>query len=72
MIHTMPTLGIDTGGTTILIEGFGFYPQEQMTLHWGGASIPASALEAWFPGPGLRCPTTLPSWDGIVAQHLAM
>lgn len=47
VIHTMPTLGIDTGGATILIDGFGFYPQEQMTLHWGGTSIPASALGAW-------------------------
>ena len=47
VIHSMPTLGIDTGGTSILIEGFGFYPRDQLTLHWGATSVPASGLAAY-------------------------
>ncbi|MDE0903193.1 MAG: malectin domain-containing carbohydrate-binding protein [Planctomycetota bacterium] len=47
VIHSMPSLGLDTGGTSILIEGFGFYPQDQLTLHWGSTSVPASSLAAY-------------------------
>lgn len=47
VIHDMPTLGIDSGGTMILIEGFGFYPRAQMVLHWGSQTYTHSALASW-------------------------
>ena len=35
VIHDMPTIGNDIGGNLITISGFGFYPETQVTVHWG-------------------------------------
>ncbi|MEM7309398.1 MAG: IPT/TIG domain-containing protein [Planctomycetota bacterium] len=36
IINTMPTLGTSLGGNQISIEGLGFFPYDQVVVHWGG------------------------------------
>jgi glucose/arabinose dehydrogenase/N-acetylneuraminic acid mutarotase len=47
VIHSMPTLGVETGGNAILIDGFGYYPRSQLILHWGLLQVPGDQLDAW-------------------------
>ncbi|TDJ70258.1 MAG: hypothetical protein E2O39_10265 [Planctomycetota bacterium] len=35
VIHAMPTAGSELGGDLITIQGFGFYPEDQVTVKWG-------------------------------------
>jgi glucose/arabinose dehydrogenase/N-acetylneuraminic acid mutarotase len=35
LIHALPTSGIETGGNRIILEGFGFYPESEVIVHWG-------------------------------------
>lgn len=35
LIHNMPTSGIESGGNQIILEGFGFYPENEVIVHWG-------------------------------------
>ena len=39
VINTAPTEGIDLGGNTIEITGLGFFPEDQVVVHWGGQDI---------------------------------
>ncbi len=36
VINSMPTVGTSLGGNDIGIEGLGFFPLDQVTVHWGG------------------------------------
>lgn len=35
LIYDMSTAGIDSGGNQVIIEGFGFYPEDAVIVHWG-------------------------------------
>ncbi len=39
VINTMPTEGITLGGNRIVMEGFGFFPDNDVTVHWGATDL---------------------------------
>ncbi len=39
VLNEMPTLGIDSGGNMITIEGLGFFPSSGVTVHWGATDF---------------------------------
>ncbi len=39
VINSMPGAGITLGGDEVIITGFGFFPSNQVTVHWGGIDI---------------------------------
>lgn len=39
VINSAPTEGIETGGNQIDIKGLGFFPTDQVVVHWGGLPI---------------------------------
>ena len=49
VIHTMPTQGIDLGGNAIVIEGFGFFPEAQVTVNWGATSFTSNQFVDYSP-----------------------
>jgi len=49
VIHTMPTQGFDLGGTAVVIQGFGFFPQAGVTVNWGASSIPSTQFVEYSP-----------------------
>jgi hypothetical protein len=44
VINSMPSSGLGVGGATIAIEGMGFVPTDQVTVHWGSTDIAGSDL----------------------------
>ncbi|MCB0309966.1 MAG: IPT/TIG domain-containing protein [Bdellovibrionales bacterium] len=44
-INTMPSSGYDGGGEVIRIKGFGFFPENQVVLHWGDSVFGSEDLE---------------------------
>ncbi len=44
VINAMPTSGLDVGGAVIDITGLGFFPSNQVTVHWGGQNLSGGAL----------------------------
>lgn len=36
IINSMPSLGNDSGGNLVSIAGIGFFPDDSVTVHWGG------------------------------------
>jgi len=64
VIHSMPGAGIEAGGTRLTVEGFGFVPEDQVTLHWGATSFPAASLLGVLPG---SLTLITPSGTGIVS-----
>jgi N-acetylneuraminic acid mutarotase/glucose/arabinose dehydrogenase len=57
VINEMPTAGITLGGNDIVIKGFGFFPSDQTTVHWGNEDLllrdfqAISATEIRFDSP---------------------
>ena len=47
VIHKMPTVGTELGGNLIKIEGFGFYPKAQVTVHWGATDFTLVDFLSW-------------------------
>ena len=47
VIHEMPTLGTELGGNLITIDGFGFYPKDQVVVHWGDTDILSNQFGSW-------------------------
>ncbi|RKY22195.1 MAG: hypothetical protein DRQ55_01820 [Planctomycetota bacterium] len=47
MINAMTAQGSTLGGDSIVIEGFGFFPQDQLTLHWGAAELTELDFSSW-------------------------
>lgn len=39
VINSMPTEGSNLGGNAIVIAGFGFFPFDQVTVHWGSQTL---------------------------------
>jgi N-acetylneuraminic acid mutarotase len=39
VINDLPTEGSSLGGNEITIEGYGFFPSDQVTVHWGGTDL---------------------------------
>lgn len=46
-INSMPSEGINLGGNQVLIRGFGFFPQDQVVLHWGNQDLTEADFVAW-------------------------
>ncbi len=44
VINSMPSSGLEFGGAVINITGLGFFPSNQVTVHWGGQDLSGSAL----------------------------
>lgn len=63
VIHAMPTIGTDLGGNRIVIEGFGFFPEDQTVVHWGSTDLAGSQLDKWS-GEGITL--TTPPGSGTV------
>jgi len=47
VLHTMPTVGSELGGNLIALEGFGFFPQDQVTVHWGATDLLSADFDSW-------------------------
>lgn len=47
ILNEMPTVGTELGGNTILLEGFGFFPKDQVVVDWGGLNIPSANFISW-------------------------
>ena len=67
VIHSMPTLGVETGGNAILIDGFGYFPRSELTLHWGTLQVPGDELEAWS---SERLLYTSPPGTGVISVQV--
>ena len=46
VINTMPTLGTSLGGNNIVIEGIGFFPFDQVVVHWGALQFSQSFFDS--------------------------
>jgi len=44
VINSMPTSGLEIGGAIINISGLGFFPSNQVTVHWGAQDLSGGAL----------------------------
>ncbi len=44
VINSMPSSGLEIGGATINIQGLGFIPLDQVTVHWGGSDFSGNDL----------------------------
>jgi N-acetylneuraminic acid mutarotase len=44
VISTMPSIGTSLGGNQIAIEGVGFFPFDEVEVHWGAATLSGAAL----------------------------
>ncbi len=49
VIHNMPAQGTDLGGNDIVIDGFGFFPQSQVVVNWGNATITPAQFTSYTP-----------------------
>lgn len=50
VIHSMTATGAVTGGTPITINGFGFFPPNQVVVHWGDLDLIAADFTSLTPG----------------------
>ena len=44
VINTAPSEGIDIGGNTVEITGLGFFPEDQVVVHWGDRDLSGTNL----------------------------
>ncbi len=44
VINSLPTEGSDTGGIPTTITGLGFFPSDQVTVHWGAEDLTGPSL----------------------------
>ena len=44
VINSAPTEGIDLGGNPVEITGLGFFPEDQVVVHWGNLDLSGSNL----------------------------
>jgi len=44
VINSMPTSGLGVGGAVINISGLGFFPSNQVTVHWGAQDLSGGSL----------------------------
>ena len=63
VINTMPTLGTSLGGNLITIEGLGFFPSDQVVVHWGIQQLSGAALDGVAPD---EIVLTSPSGSGTI------
>ncbi len=47
VINLMPDEGINLGGNQIAIDGFGFFPGDQVVVHWGNLDLALSDFGSW-------------------------
>jgi glucose/arabinose dehydrogenase len=44
VINSMPASGLESGGAVINISGLGFFPSNQVTVHWGAQDLSGGSL----------------------------
>ncbi len=44
VINTMPSEGVTLGGNAIDIQGFGFFPENDVTVHWGASDLSGGSI----------------------------
>ncbi len=64
VIHAMTSSGAITGGTPVTIDGFGFFPPQQVVVHWGDMDLIAADFTSLTPGQ-IRFPS--PPGGGAIA-----
>ncbi|MCP3917961.1 MAG: hypothetical protein GY711_20635 [bacterium] len=82
VIHEMPSVGLDLGGNLIVITGFGFWPRDLVTVHWGVGgpdyTFPGGDFVSWTgeevsflspPGTG-TVEVTIETPAGITTPHI--
>ncbi len=47
VINAMPTEGTVLGGNQIVLEGFGFFPQSEVSVHWGTQVLTQNDFVSW-------------------------
>ena len=47
VLHSMPTVGSELGGNLITMDGFGFFPKDQVTVHWGTTDYTLADFVSW-------------------------
>lgn len=50
VIHSMTSAGAIAGGDPITIDGFGFFPPQQVVVHWGAMDLIADDFTSLTPG----------------------
>lgn len=50
VIHSMTAVGAIAGGDPITIDGFGFFPAQQVVVHWGAMDLIADDFTSLTPG----------------------
>tara|TARA_R110002096_G_scaffold79532_8_gene186761 strand:+ start:12071 stop:17392 length:5322 start_codon:yes stop_codon:yes gene_type:complete len=63
VIHTLPPEGLDLGGNVVTIEGFGFFPENDVTVHWGGTDLTELDFSNWT---GESIEVTTPPGSGVI------
>lgn len=47
IINAMTDQGSTLGGNTVVIDGYGFFPPDQVTVHWGGQDFTEQDFVTW-------------------------
>ncbi len=72
-LHSIsPNTGTSAGGNTVTINGFGFFPYSEVTLHWGGSdytlndfvSLSSTSIVFVTPPGGGLIPVSVETGDG--------
>ncbi len=64
VIHKMPSAGNSLGGNEIMLEGFAFFPCDDVTVEWGGITLDVDDFDSitpqqiCFPAPAMA-PSTI-------------
>jgi len=64
VIHGMTSSGVVAGGDPITIDGFGFFPPNQVVVHWGDLDLIAADFTSLAPG---RIEFASPPGGGAIA-----
>ncbi len=64
IIHSMPSVGSTVGGYQLVIDGFGFFPKNQITVHWGTTALTAAGFTKWS---AKQIEFTVPAGTGVIS-----